>query len=129
MAGSFTTSYESTINITLPELNPTAHISAQVFVTENKSNYDLIFGRDLLRELGISLDFENNIVSWQHVDIPMKPRDCTVEGHFAIEESANVQQATSRIKKILDAKYEKANLKQIVKSLNYLAKSEQKLML
>ena len=129
MAGSFTTSYESTINITLPELNPTAHISAKLFVTENKSNYDLIFGRDLLRELGISLDFENNIVSWQHVDIPMKPRDCTVEGHFAIEESANVQQATSRIKKILDAKYEKANLKQIVKSLNYLAKSEQKLML
>jgi len=129
MAGSFTTSYESTINITLPELNHTAHISAKVFVTENKSNYDLIFGRDLLRELGISLDFENNIVSWQHVDIPMKPRDCTVEGHFAIEESANVQQATSRIKKILDAKYEKANLKQIVKSLNYLAKSEQKLML
>ena len=59
----------------------------------------------------------------------MKPRDCTVEGHFAIEESANVQQATSRIKKILDAKYEKANLKQIVKSLNYLEKHEQKLLL
>ena len=129
MAGSFTTSYESTINITLPELNPTAHISAKLFVTENKSNYDLIFGRDLLRELGISLDFENNLVSWQHVEIPMKPRDCTVEGHFAIEESTNVQQATTRIKKILDAKYEKANLKEIVKSLNYLTKSEQKSML
>ena len=55
MAGSFTTSYESTLNISLPELNPTAHISAKLFVTENKSNYDLIFGRDLLRELGISL--------------------------------------------------------------------------
>ena len=62
MAGSFATSYESTINITLPELNPTAHISAHVFVTKNKSNYDLIFGCDLLRELGISLDFENNIL-------------------------------------------------------------------
>ena len=90
MAGSFSTSYESTINITLPELNHTAHISAHVHITKNKSNYDAIFGRDLLRELGISLDFENNMVSWQHVDLPMKPKNCTVEGHFANEESANV---------------------------------------
>ena len=106
-----------------------AHISAHVHVSKNKSNYDAIFWRDLLRELGISLDFENNVVSWQHVDIPMKPKNCTVKGHFAIEESANVQKATLRIKEILDAKYKKANLKEIVKSLNYLAKREQKLML
>ena len=129
MAGSFSTSYETTINLTLPELNPTAHISAKMHMTENKSNYDVIFGRDLLRELGISLDFKNNTVTWQHIEIPMKPKDCTVRGHFAIEESVNVKQATSRIKKILDAKYEKANLKQLVKKLNYLTKTEQKLLL
>ena len=129
MAGSFSTSYETTINLTLPELNPTAHISAKMHMTENKSNYDVIFGRDLLRELGISLDFKSNTVTWQHIEIPMKPKDCTVRGHFAIEESVNVKQATSRIKKILDAKYEKANLKQLVKKLNYLTKTEQKLLL
>ena len=44
-------------NITLPELYPTAHISAKMHVTKNKRYYDLIFGTDLLRELGIFLDF------------------------------------------------------------------------
>ena len=99
MTGLFSTSYETTINITLPELNPTAHISAKMHVTKNKSNNDFIFGRDLLRELGISLDSKNNMEAWQHIEIPTKPKDCTVEIHFAIEESANVKQATSRIKK------------------------------
>ena len=40
-------------------------------MTKNKSNNDLIFDRDLLRELGISLDFKYNIVAWQHIEIPI----------------------------------------------------------
>ena len=42
-----------------------AHITPTFHVTDQKSNYDVIFGRDLLRELGISIDFQNNFVRWK----------------------------------------------------------------
>ena len=37
--------------------------------------------------------------------------------NFAIQERNNIKSATNRIKKILDAKYEKANLKDIASKL------------
>ena len=52
MAGSFSTSCEAEITFKMPEFNVTAHISAPFHVTK-KSNYDVIFGRDLLQKLGI----------------------------------------------------------------------------
>ena len=53
------------VKIELPELNVTAHIFASFHVTSQKSNYDAIFGQDLLWELGINLDFQNNLVGWK----------------------------------------------------------------
>ena len=53
MAGSFSTSHEAKITFTMLELNVAAHISQPFHVTTKKSNYDVIFGRDLLLELGI----------------------------------------------------------------------------
>ena len=40
--------------------------------------------------------------------------------NFTIQESKNVNSATNRIQKILDAKYKKANLKEITNKLKYL---------
>ena len=68
----------------------------------------MIFGRDLLRELGIQLDFQNNFRGWQDINLPMKPMDCKRRTHFTIQDK-NVRNATKRIKKILDANCKKAN--------------------
>ena len=57
MAGSFSTLCKAEVKNKLPELNFTAHVFAPFHVTSQKSNYDVIFDRDLLRELGINLDF------------------------------------------------------------------------
>ena len=62
MAGFFTTSCEAEIMFKIPELDVTAHTSAQFHVTTKNSDYKVIFGRDLLRELGIQLDFQSNII-------------------------------------------------------------------
>ena len=43
-----------------------------------------------------------------------------MRSNFVIQESKNVKSTTNRIKKILDAKYEKANLKEITTKLKYL---------
>ena len=62
MTRSVSMSCEAKVGIKHSELNTTAHIFAPFHVTNKRSNYDVIFGRDLLRELGISLDFQNNIL-------------------------------------------------------------------
>ena len=44
--------------------------------------------------------------------------------NFATQESKNTRSGTYRIKKILDAKYEKVNLKDITTKLKYLNPDE-----
>ena len=60
MTESFSTPRETETKLKLPEFNVTAHISAPYRVTTKKCNDDVIFCRDLLRKLGIQLDFKNN---------------------------------------------------------------------
>ena len=115
MAGTFKTTRSMKIELRLLELNSTANITVKCHVTKEKSNYDLIIGRDVLRELGITLDFSNNTTNWQDITIPMKPINCDIKTHFAIRDSTRVQSETQRIEKILDANYQKANLPKIVK--------------
>ena len=45
--------------------------------------------------------------------------------NFGIQESTNVKSTTNTIKKILDAKYVKTNLKEISYKLKYLNSDEQ----
>ena len=55
----------------------------------------------------------------------MKSINCKKKTNFTIQESNNIKNATNRIKKILDAKYEKINLKEIIIKLKYLNSNEQ----
>ena len=95
-----------TIKIKLPEFSFTAHIFAPYHVTSQKSNCNIIFGQNLLRELGINLDFQNDFIRWKEIKIPMKSINCKMRTNFVIQESKNVKSTTKRIKKIYDAKYE-----------------------
>ena len=49
----------------------------------------------------------------------MKPPSCAVREFFVIKECCPIQNTTERIKQILDAEYNKINLKSIIMSLNY----------
>ena len=48
---------EAEITFKMTQLNVTSHISAPIHMTTKKRNHNVIFGRYLLRELGIQLDF------------------------------------------------------------------------
>ena len=92
MTGTFNTNQIVNINLKLPELNSTAEIKVECHVTKNESNCDIIMiGRNVLRELGIILDFANNKTIWEETEIPMKPLDCRKIEHFSIRDSARVQ--------------------------------------
>ena len=98
------------------------HISPQ------QSRYDMIIGRDLLEPLEIDISYKNQTVTWDDRSIPLKDIDCTVEREFYTQEPASMDEATERIKRILDAKYEPANLEEVVQESQHLDKEEQRLL-
>mgnify|MGYP006200624585 CR=1 FL=1 len=109
----------------LPEFFDQRVIEFSYHVTTTKSRYQLIVGRDLLQELGISLDFKRQVMQWEDAEVPMKDVDCTLQTTFFIKESAAVQEATERITRILDAKYQPANLEEVVQKSTHLSESQQ----
>eukprot|EP00957_Ditylum_brightwellii_P198106 15093126-Ditylum_brightwellii.AAC.1 len=59
-------------------------------------------GWDVLNDLKVKLDFKSKVISWEDEDLYMK------------DESEAIRNATERTTKILDSKYEKADLRKIV---------------
>ena len=55
----------------------------------------------------------------------MKPPNCNTTEHYYINDSSNVEEASDRMKRILDPKYEKANLNKLVTDAIYLDNYEQ----
>ena len=116
MAGSFTTKAKCVVEFALPELNPTAKIKEKLYVVPKMSNYDIILGRDFMQKLGINLDFEDSVIRWNGSSANMKRPNCANDFNYNIEESYALQAENSRLQRILDAKYEKANLLEITKN-------------
>ena len=124
-AGSFNTTAKSKLQFTMPELHEQRIITHQTHVTNAKMGYDMIIGMDLLKELGIDILNSTQSIKWDTAEIPMRSRHSTVEDAYFIAEPEAVQEATSRLTKILDAKYEKADLNEVVNNCQELSCSEQ----
>ena len=91
MAAYFLMSCEAKVEIELPELNVTAHISAPFHVANQQSNYNVIFGRHLLQELEMTKDFQNNFVSWKETKIPMTTINSKLKKYVTIHNSKNIR--------------------------------------
>jgi hypothetical protein len=96
--------------------------------------YDMIIGRDLMSQLGIILDFDRQTMTWDESTIKMKEYEDLFDinspinefhWHEEIYESQALIDASSRLKKILDAKYEPADLDKIARNCDYLTDDEQ----
>ena len=83
----------------------------------------------MLRELGIQIDFQNNSIRWDDINLPMKPIDCKMRTHFTINDRKYIRNTTKRIKKILNAKYKKDNSNKIVNHKKYLNNDKQSTIL
>ena len=59
----------------------------------------------------------------------MKESNCTVTNSYFIHDSPAVEDLTARVKRILDAKYEKADLSLLVRDMTYLNKEQQNSLL
>ena len=74
-AGKLHTTNKCKARFSFPELHDDRKILWDFHVSENLGAYDIILGRDLLRDLGIKLNFEADLVDWDGHDMPMKDRD------------------------------------------------------
>ena len=112
-AGKLRTSQKCQTRFELPEVSNTMVIQTPIHLTKHLDRYDMIMGRDMMKELGIKLDFEHEFIHCQHVEVPMRSltEAKNEEIHFyKVEESTPATEATQRIKKMLDAKHEALSL-------------------
>jgi hypothetical protein len=86
----------------------------------------MIIGRDILSALGIKFDFATMYMSWEQATVPMKDSSAVAEEAFHVQDPESVQEATSRLKGILDAKYEKADLHEVAESATHLREEERR---
>ena len=76
----------------------------------------MIIGRDLLTFLSIDILFSKSQIEWEHAELPFKDINISRKEAYHIQDSKLITTSTERVKKILDAKYEPANLKNIVQA-------------
>ena len=130
-AGVITTTHKCRIQIILPEFNDTKVIEhdVHIFNGDMSLKYDMIIGRDILSAAEIDIKFSDHTICWEDGIIPMKNPDCTPSDSFYIQDSLATEMSMDRIKRILDAKYEKADLTEIVTACTHLNTSEQQALL
>ena len=136
--GAFELEYKTNVNLSFPELNAHRVITWQCFIDERENNelgYDMIVGRDLMTSIGIQIDFQNKMLRWDGVELEMRDFSSTTPTRKEIKatlqkaaEPVVTKEATSRLVKILDSTYEKADLRQVVEQAAHI-NSQQKEML
>ncbi len=128
-AGPMRTNSRVKSTFTLPELHSDRLLEWNFHVADDLGAYDIIIGRDILKFLGVAIDFETDLVSWDGRDMPFKDMDLSILENFHIADDENMSTETDRIQKILDAKYEKADLTDICNKQTQLqAEQREKLL-
>jgi len=96
----------------------------------------MIIGRDILDKLGIILDFKTNVIEWDSMRVPMRDpaslreQEELLEAFAQTQEPENLKDAHERVNRILDSKYEKADLPKLVKdNCSHLSATEQRKLL
>ena len=81
----------------------------------------MIIGHDLIRSLGIDIHGVDMTIHWEDAAIPWRDIDSTAKDLFALSQHNTPFNAkTKRMRRILDAKYSKANIKSIAESPTHL---------
>ena len=125
-AGILATNTKTATSFSLPELYANKLINQPIHIVDlNINRYDMIIGRDLIRSLGIDIHGADMTIHWDDTAIPWRDIDSTTNDMFALSQhNVPFNSETKRMKRVLDAKYSKADIKTIVESSTYLDPQE-----
>ena len=124
-----TTSKIIKAKVIFSELQPDKVIKWDQHIAKTLGSYDMIIGQDILQFLGIDIKFSTMTVEWNNQSIPFRDVTSTSQQSFYIKESKSIQDATKRIKQILEAKYKPADLNQICQNQEHLSSTEKEKLL
>ena len=121
-AGILTTNTKIAISFSFPELHANKVINQSLHVVDlNIDRYDMIIGRDLIKSIGIDIHGGYMTIHWDDAAIPWRDIYSTAKDVSALlQHNAPFNAETKRMKRILDAKYSKADIKTIAESSTYL---------
>ena len=120
------------MHMELPQLSPSLKVIKDSVVLPNLScNCDMIPGRDLMRELGLKVDFEDNCIHCQHLSIPMENPQRKKDVNFVtnIKEPKAAEDAVSGVKCILDAKCAPVSCQSIIDNSPHLTEDQKQQLL
>ena len=103
------------VTFRLPEFSPTLELEWECDVMDDMSStpYDMILGRDALKVLKMDIHSSDLTISMGDVKVPWQPRRTQESYLFQADEDLDDDNA-DHLKKILDAKYQPADLDKIV---------------
>jgi hypothetical protein len=143
--GTFITDRVSNIEISVVEYSASKKFCLQPDILEYDPGdqvpmYDLIIDKETMHDLGVKLDFQEKTITIDEILLPMrnivnlqlKPRFTRAlrENTCLAQESISTCSATKRMVKILDAKYEKADLPAIIReNCSHLTASDREKLL
>ena len=118
-------------DIRLPEFNKNRRISEQeALVFDAKCRYDIIFGTDFLAKVGINISYETGFMEWYECVLPLRdPHTLDSQTYKDMEEAMFVQIDDDILGKdwldsfateILDAKYNKTDVREVVNQQTHL---------
>jgi competence CoiA-like predicted nuclease len=122
-------------DIILPEFSQTKRIDEQwALVFDSDSQYDIIFGRDFLLNIGLDTCFSTRTTNWLDQKLPMKKSkfwEDPVLMYLALEpyveefeRKENECKCITSLSSIKDAKYEKVNTKEVAANQSHLMQQQ-----
>ncbi len=127
-AGELKTTKKAKAQFLLAEFHDDRLIEWNLHVTKNLGAYDMIIGRDILEDLGLDIRFSTKDTEWDGASVPFKDVDDGQAQSYHINDSEAVEEAVDRLKDILDAKYQPADLDEIAREQKQLDPEEQRLL-
>jgi hypothetical protein len=118
---------KSTFNF--PELHANKEIRKSLhMVTDGLTRHDMIIGRDLINKLGIDIKCSNMSIYWDDAAIPWRNMDSMLNNtYLTYSPTHQPDKKTSRkASKILDTRYEPANLKEITDAAEHVTPLQRK---
>jgi predicted aspartyl protease len=123
--GKLSTSKRAKAKFTIPEIHDNRLIEWNLHVTDSLGAYDMIIGRDIMSDLKMDIKFSTNTIEWDGHEMPLKECDASFPEAYYVRDSTAVDEATQRLKGILDAKYEAADIRAVCDDATHLTQDEQ----
>ncbi len=127
-AGEVTMTEQVTLqNVLLPEFSRSFQLDAvQAYVFDApQSQYDVIFGRDILQQMKLDVSYENNTMTWMEQTISLKSPSYWKDMYNLLLHFDTDDVKDQYLAEILPSKYDKVDINEVMKQQSHLQPSQQ----